>query len=150
MIIRGVQLHDRRSRLKSLLGGMVVALLGLSGTWADEPSAGAEPNDSVVQMVVDFGDGVQKHFTQLKWQEGATVFDVMQAAMRHPRGIRVKYRGKRETLLVTEIDGLQSEAAGAGSRNWIFRINGQLGQRSAGISPLKAGDTVLWRFETYR
>lgn len=149
MIIRGVQAHDRRSRLKSLVGGMVLALLGLSGTWA-ESSAAAEPNDAVVRMVVDYGDGVQKHFTQLKWEEGAAVFDVMQAAMRHPRGIRAKYRGKGETLLVTEIDGLKSEAAGAGSRNWIFRVNGQLGQRSAGISPVKAGDTVLWSFETYR
>jgi hypothetical protein len=142
--------EDRRAWLRALSCAVLFASVAMTPSWAEETTTAAQAEDSAVRLVVDYGDGVQKHFTQLQWREGMTVFDVMQAAMRHRRGVRVKYRGKGATLLVTEIDEQKSEAAGAGSRNWIYRINGQLGERSAGIAPVKAGDTVLWSFETYR
>lgn len=131
--------------------GAVLALAIFVNAWgqATEPAAGDDASRHVL-LIVDYGDGVQKHFTRLVWNERATVFSMMEGAMKHRRGIEVKYRGQGATLLVTEIDGLKGEPAGAGSRNWIYRVNGQIGQRSAGITPVKAGDTVLWSFETYR
>jgi hypothetical protein len=129
---------------------LVLAALLSGGTSATEPAEARASARQAVRLVIDYGDGVEKHFTHLAWREGATVFGIIQAATKHPRGIEVKSRGKGATLLITEIDGLAGEAAGAGSRNWIYRINGQIGVRSAGIAPVKAGDTVLWSFEAYR
>jgi plasmid replication initiation protein len=134
---------------------VAAALLGLAvsaDSWAE--GEGSAPRGTstraIVSLVVDYGDGVQKHFTQLEWRDGATVFDMMQAAMQHPRGIRVKYRGKGATLLVTQIDDQSNEAGKGADRNWIYRINGQIGERSAGICTVKRGDTVLWSFEAYQ
>ncbi len=115
----------------------------------DSPST-ATPSVEGVRLVVKYGDGVEKHFTRLPWSEGATVLDVLQAAARHPRGIRFKHRGDGATLLVTQIDDLANESGLGEGHNWIYRVNDRMGERSAGICPVQPGDTVLWSFERYR
>ena len=109
---------------------------------ADEP-----PAAKTVRMVVDYGDGVQKHFTKLAWREGMTVLDALVAAAKHPRGIKIKYRSKGATAFLTKIDDLENEGR---ARNWVYRVNNKLADRSFGVFPLKPGDTVLWKFGEYR
>ena len=41
-----------------------------------------------VKLVVDYGDGVQKQFTQLPWKEGLTVLGATELAQRHSRPIK--------------------------------------------------------------
>ena len=100
-----------------------------------------------VSVVIDYGDGVQKHFTALAWKDGITVLDAMQAARQHPRGIAIESRGSGARTMLTRIDDLANEGAG---RNWIYRVNGKLADRGIGAYNLKLGDTVLWRFEKYQ
>ncbi len=107
----------------------------------------AEEGPPTVRLVVDYGDGVEKHFTAIPWKPKMTVFDVLQAAARHRRGIRVRHRGSGETTFVLEIDGLKNE--GRSGRNWVYRVDGKLGDRSCGVYRVKAGQTVLWTFATY-
>ena len=109
---------------------------------ADEP-----PAAKTVRMVVDYGDGVQKHFTKLAWRDGMTVLDALTAAAKHPRGIKIKYRSKGATAFLTKIDELENEGR---ARNWVYRVNNKLADRGFGIFPLKPGDTVLWKFGEYR
>ena len=97
--------------------------------------------------MIDYGDGSEKHFTAIAWKEGMTVFDAMQAADQHPRGIDLAYRGKGATALLERIDDLENEGAG---RNWIFRVNGKLADRGMGVYELKSRDAILWKFEKYR
>ena len=127
---------------------LLIGVATADGVAAAEPDAAADK--PIVRLVIDYGDGVQKHFTQLRWKDGATVYSQLQDATRHPRGIRTQQRGKGATLLVTQIDDVGNEGAAGTGRNWIFRVNGEIGERSAAICPLAAGDTVLWSFETYR
>jgi hypothetical protein len=108
---------------------------------ADEP-----PSKQRVTLTIDYGDGCQKSFTQIPWASEMTVQGAMRHAERHPRAIKVMSRGSGSTALLTQIDDLKNEGNG---RNWIFRVNGKLGDRSYAVYPLKAGDTILWRFETY-
>jgi hypothetical protein len=100
-----------------------------------------------VKLVVDYDDGVQKHFTQIPWRKEMTVLHVLEAAQKHPRGIQFKYRGRDATAFLTKIDDVENEGRG---RNWIYRVNGKLGVRSFAVHRLEAGETVLWRFEKYR
>ncbi|MCO6456897.1 MAG: DUF4430 domain-containing protein [Pirellulaceae bacterium] len=115
------------------------------------PACGAaEPPDAaakVVELTIDYGDGVQKRFTQIQRRDEWTVLDLLQAAERHPRGIKLTYRGKGATALLTQIDDRKNEGSG---RNWLFYVNGKLADRSFAIVPLADGDQVLWRFEEYR
>jgi uncharacterized protein DUF4430 len=101
----------------------------------------AEPT---VRLTIDYGDGVEKTFVALAWREKLTVFDAMQAAAQHPRGIKIQHTGSGETIFVTAIDDRTNE--GQGGNNWRYEINGQRPPQSAGVAELKAGDAVLWRF----
>lgn len=126
----------------------VTLLAALSAaTWAADPAEKAPPPQTVT-VVIDYGDGMQKHFTAIAWQADMTVEAAMVQAGDHPRGIKYEVRGKGPTALLTKIDDVENE--GGGQRNWIYRINDQPGDRSFAIAKLQVGDTVLWSFETYR
>ncbi len=120
-----------------------IALLLL--VWASLSATPAHAAEQV-KLIVDYGDGVQKQFTELAWKEGLTVLAATQAAQEHPRGITIKVRSSGSTAFLTQIDDVKNEGNG---KNWIFRVNGKLSDRSCGIYKLNDGDTVLWRFQTY-
>jgi len=115
---------------------------------AQPQEAATPPKAMVVTLTVDYGDGVQKVFPEIPYQDEMTVFDVMKFAQQHPRGISCKVRGKDSTALLTQIDDLSNQ--GARAKNWVFRVNGKLGKTSFGVVSLKPGDIVLWKFERYR
>ena len=77
-----------------------------------------------------------------------TVQDALGVAAKHRRGIQFRQRGKGSTALLTQIDDLKN--GGGGKRNWIYHVNGKRADRSFAIFQLKAGDTILWRFEKYQ
>jgi hypothetical protein len=112
------------------------------------PAPVAAPGQSV-QLVIDYGDGTQKRFTALPWRDGMTVLDVMQASQRHSHGIAIAVRGSGETALLTKLDDVANEEGAAGARNWIFYVNDHMADRSLGATPVKSGDTILWKFERY-
>jgi hypothetical protein len=97
-------------------------------------------------LVIDYSDGVQKHFTHIAWKMGLTVQDALRLAQEHPRGIRCEFKGEGGTTLLTRIDDVVNQGRG---NNWLYRVNGKMGEVSCGIRKLDAGDTVLWKFEEY-
>jgi len=126
----------------------VVSWLVLAAVAATVAHSAEDPQGPPrVRMVVDYGDGVQKHFTRLRWREDMTVLDALKAASKHPRGIQFECRGRAATAFLTKIDDLENEGRGS---NWIYRVNDKLARRSIGIFTLQPGDTVLWRFGEYR
>ena len=77
-----------------------------------------------------------------------SVADALKFAAEHPRGISYKVRGRGATALLLQIDDLENQ--GGSGLNWIFRVNGKLGDRSFAVTPLQPGDRVLWKFDEYR
>ena len=136
---------ERRSLLvSSVMATLLWAGVGaLCGADDERPVA----KTKTVTLIVDYGDGVQKHFTAIAWREKMTVLDALQAAAKHPRGIKFESKGRGATVLVTKIDDLNNQATG---NNWLYRVNEKLADRSCGVFRLEAGDTVLWRYEKYR
>ena len=136
---------DRRSFCRALLGTCWL-LLGwpcLHPASAEDP----EPAQKPMRLVIDYGDGVEKHFNSIAWKDGSTVLDVLVAAQKHPRGIKFVHRGKGETAFLTRIDDRENEGRG---RNWVYRVNGELADRSFAVRAVKPGDTILWKFGEYR
>lgn len=117
---------------------VVMAMVLQAAAAAQEPAAS-------VRLSIDFGDGVQKTFSALVWQDKMTVFDALQAAEKHPRGIKVGHTGSGDTTFITSIDDTGNE--GADGRNWRYSVNDQPARYSSAIAELKAGDAVVWRFE---
>lgn len=110
-------------------------------------AAGAAGAAEKVRLVIDYGDGVQKHFNELPWRDGLTVLSATQLAEKHSHGIGVRVRSSGSTAFLLQIDDVANE--GGGGKNWVFRVNGKLGDRSCGIAKVEAGDTILWRFQKY-
>ena len=131
------------SRQRLCLGLIAVLAVAASALGADEPAAPLK----TVRLTIDYGDGVQKVFSGLPWKEEATVFAALEAAAKHPRGIKFEHRGRGATTLITSIDDLKNEGRG---RNWLYEVNDKLGETSCAIAELKPGDAVLWRFDTYK
>lgn len=134
-----------------VLASLLAVLAGSSAIGenraAAEPQKEQEGAKETVKLAIDYGDGVQKQFAELPWTKEMTVLAALEAAAKHPRGIKFVHQGKGETLLVTAIDDLKNEGRG---RNWLYEVNGKLADRSCAVMPLKAGDSVLWRFGKYQ
>lgn len=124
----------------------VIALISTGWVAADEPQAANKAAKSV-RLTIDYGDGVEKVFRELPWKDGMTVFNALEAAAKHRRGIKVMHQGSGATTLVTAIDDLKNEGRG---RNWLFEVNGKLGEKSCALVRLEAGDAALWRFAKYK
>lgn len=113
------------------------------------PVPAAEPTAQsvkAVRLVVDYGDGVEVHFKALPWREGMTVVDALEAAQKHPRGIKYVQRGRGANAMISEIGGKKNEGSG---KNWIFSVGGKTADVGAGAYELKPGDTILWEFKAY-
>jgi hypothetical protein len=129
-------LSFRVSRRHSLLAIITTLLVGAF------PLSAAD-SDATVRLTIDYGDGVQKVFAGIAWQEGQTVLAALESAAKHPRGIKFEHRGTGATAFVTSIDGQKNEGAG---RNWLYEVNGNPANKSCGAWTLEAGDQVLWKF----
>lgn len=131
----------------TVVGAAVVARTADHVT-VEPPSsiAAAKP----IRLSIDYRDGVIKTFTALTYHSGMTVFDALQAAGKHPRGVNLETRGRGETAFVVAIDDLKNQGGGAEARNWQFHVNGELGKRGSGVTELAPGDEVLWVFEVYK
>ena len=101
-----------------------------------------------VEMVIDYGDGVQVRFTALAWREKMTVLDAVTAASVHPHGVKCVWRGSGSTAFLTQIGDVKNEGGGEKSRNWLFSLNDKESEVGIGACTLQAGDVVLWRFGT--
>jgi hypothetical protein len=124
---------------------LLAAWIGLTTpALAEAQEASPAEAKQVVSLVIDYGDGAEKHFTALPWRKGMTVLDALDEARKHPRGIRYEHRGTGATVFVTQIDDLTNEGAG---RNWTYRVNDKPATRSCGIFELLANDAILWRFK---
>lgn len=141
-------------RTGACVWAMCLALL-LMGTVAGctPPQAGegdlpkvVKPTGKAVRLVIDFDDGFEKHY-RLAWKESMTVLDALEAASARQRGIVVQVRGSGEMAMVTSIDGQTNQ--GDEGRNWIYRVNGELADKSCGVYEVRPDDVIMWTFGTY-
>lgn len=131
-----------RILMLGLLSAIGVAPM-LAWADADKPKA---TESAVVRVEIDYGDGVEKHFTAIPWKAEMTVLDAMAAAKASPHGITFVSTGSGETTFISQIDDLKNEGARGGKRNWTFEVNGKLANRSAGVYGLKSADRVRWSY----
>jgi hypothetical protein len=133
----------RSARLKTAYGTIVLAIL--LGSMPVIPAAAAQKTPTV-QLVVDYGDGVELRFKALPWKEGMTVLDALNLAQAHRHGITFATRGKGNSTLVTKIGDLANEGDG---KNWLYSVNDKRGEVSAGAQKVEPRDTILWNFQVY-
>ena len=126
----------------------MLLVLAVTSYGQSEEGVKTQGRRTSIVLTIDYGDGVQKRFPSIPGKKSFTVLDAMSWADKHPRGIDFVKRGRGERTLVTQIDDLKSRDGS--EKSWIYRVNGKLGDRSCAVFPVRAGDTILWRFERYQ
>lgn len=137
--------------------GIALASTTQAGAESAAPPAAPAPAKPAaharhIKLVIDYGDGVQKHFVAIEHKAGMTVFDALLAAKAHVRGIEIEHTGSGATALVRRIDDLKNQGAGGStgeSRNWQFFVNDQYATAGAGATNIEPGDVVRWVFARY-
>lgn len=125
-----------------------ILLVGFQWTaWAQNEENAAP----AIRLVVDYSQGVEKHWTSIEWREGMTVLGAMERVrdLDEPWALRYDQTGRGPMAFIKAIDGLENEGGGEGERNWIFRVNGEVSERGCGATTLEAGDVVRWSFQAY-
>lgn len=139
----------KRQNFATIVGTLALVVLLQVNSGGEEKKAPTKTKQKpIVTLTIDYGDGMQKRFPSIPWREKMTVVDAIEWADKHPRGISFASRGNGATKLINQIDDLKN--GGGQKKNWIFRVNDKMADRSCGVFPLKQGDRVLWRFEEYK
>jgi hypothetical protein len=136
------RLHPLLNRRAAMLAAV---LLFLTAGGASCPAADSA-EDQTVRLIVDYGDGASKTVANLPWTKGTTVLDVMKAATARPHGISFGFTGSGDSAVLTKIDDVQNQGAGAGKKNWQYWVNGTYGDRSFATFELQPQANVVWRF----
>jgi hypothetical protein len=143
--------HGLTRLIPAVLALLIVAIA--AGAFAPpqiaDEKADKDAPPKTIRLVIDYGDGVEKHFTRLPWTENMTVLDAMKAADRWPHGIDFAFKGKGDTALLTRIDDLENQNNRAAKRNWLYWINKEFATRGFGVQHLEPADVVTWKFTTW-
>jgi hypothetical protein len=126
---------------------LIAAMLLIGAVFAARPAT-AQSASSTVRLVIDYGDGTIKTFTNVPWAKGNTILDAMNAAKALPHGITFSYSGSGSTALLSKIDDVASDGGGAAKKNWQYWVNTTYGDRSFAAFELQALDVVFWRYAT--
>lgn len=128
----------------------VLILTAFISICAGQNQSGVDETEeqNAIRLIFDYSDGAQKVLTRTPWKSKMTLGEAMDLAAAHKHGVKFTRRGRGSTAFVEKIDDLKNQ--GAKGPNWIFRVNGKLGDKSYAITPVKPGDTVLWKFDTYQ
>lgn len=108
------------------------------------PPATASNTAEGVHLVIDFGDGPRREFASIPWRSGITVADLL----RGNPDLTVLQKGTGAAAFLTTINGVENQ--GADGKNWLYEVNGKVGDRSFAIYELRGGDRVLWTFRPGR
>jgi hypothetical protein len=134
-----------------LLLAIVLVAVWLMRSRGFGPDAGdlkpVAPNEVVdlgqaVTVAVNFGNGIRTVFPPIAWQPDMSVHDAMRSTFRNDARFEIK--GSDEGAFLESIDGVANE--GAGGRNWVYSVNGKVGDRSFAVYELEPGSEVLWTF----
>ncbi len=148
-------MHPQSARARRFIARSAVVVLSagviLSALMLTTGSLRAEDQEPLrVKLVIDYNDGVEKHFKEIPWKKGMTVLDAMKHARKSPHGITFDYTGSGSTAFLTKIDDLKNQGGGKNSKNWILRVNKKLSTKGFGVYELNAKDVVRWRFEKFK
>ncbi len=125
----------------------ILSLVLLCGAGCDSmaPSNSVELSRDIgtVTLEVDFGSDKRSKSIDVVCSPESTVLLSLERAQ-NMKKLKVDFRGTGETAFVTSIGGMKNE--GAEGKNWIFRVNDKLGDKSAGVYPVKPGDKISWSY----
>ena len=113
----------------------------------EESTPGSSLATGTVQLEIEFNSERKNINVAVPCSVDSTVFTILQRA--HNMGdLKFDSMGLTDDMkFVTSIGGVDN--LNEQGDNWVFRVNGKLGDKSAGVYPVKPGDQIQWAFGKY-
>ena len=131
------------------IGLLTIGLITISVISGCDSGPGTKTADTpkreigTVDLAVDFGKDKKPLSIAVVCSEDSTVLSTLERA-HNMKELELEFRGSGETAFVESINGVKNE--GAGGNNWIYRVNGKTGDKSAGIYKVDPSDKISWQF----
>ena len=110
-------------------------------------TADSSPAIGNVQLEIKFNSDRDNIKIDVPCGSNSTVFTILERAGKNGE-LDFESTGRAaDKKFVTSIGGVDNLVA-AGD-NWVYRVNGKLGDKSAGLYRVEPGDEVLWVFAKY-
>ena len=96
---------------------------------------------------VDFtikGDSFSKNLNQT-FGSTKSLFEIMMDLKSQNR-LDFGYTGSKDTIFITEIDGIKNEGSRKQKRNWIFFVDGNLSEKGVSQVLIEKDTQILWCF----
>ena len=134
-----------RHSLRSIAAPIVLlSIICLSGCDSSaELPAEMQRDTGTVQLKVDFGEDKRAKMIDVVCSPESTVLLTLERAQ-NMKKLKVEFTGSGETAFIKSIDGVENE--GAGGKSWTYKVNGKLGDKSAGIYKVGPADEIQWTF----
>ncbi|MNB88266.1 hypothetical protein D3C75_352750 [compost metagenome] len=109
---------------------------------AAQPAAAADT--AVISITGDDGHGVILAPAAFEIKQGESVLDLLKRITRQQK-IQMEFQGAKGFAYVEGIDNLYELDYGAES-GWMYRVNGEFPDKSAGSYTVQPGDTIEWLY----
>lgn len=103
-----------------------------------------EKHDIIKISIIDIDGNNILQQTEVEFKEGQTVYDVL-AAVTKANNIELKTRGSGAFTYIERIGSISEFDQGPLS-GWIYLVNGEKPNKSAGAYKLKPKDEIIWKF----
>ncbi|QEG20864.1 DUF4430 domain-containing protein [Mariniblastus fucicola] len=120
----------------------LVALTICAGCDSTQSSAKLDRDVGTVALEIDFGGEKRSKSIDVVCSPDSTVLSTLQRA-ENTGELKIEFSGSGETAFVNSIDGVKNDGDGS---NWTYRVNDDLGDKSAGVFPVGPGDRISWTF----
>ena len=100
-----------------------------------------------VQLEIKFNSDRENIKIEVPCTSDSTVFTILERARKNGELDFESTGREADKKFVTSIGGVDNLVS-AGD-NWVYRVNGKLGDKSSGLYPVEPGDEVLWVFGKY-
>ncbi|MBY0012548.1 DUF4430 domain-containing protein, partial [Paenibacillus typhae] len=115
---------------------------------AAKPTAAAQPaavaDTAVISITGDAEHGVILAPAAFEIKEGESALDLLKRITRQHK-IQMEFQGAKGFAYVEGIDNLYELDHGAES-GWMYRVNGEFPDKSAGSYTVQPGDTIEWLY----
>jgi hypothetical protein len=109
------------------------------------PTKAPQPANIVtISIIADEETGTVLEPAAVELKKDDTVLDVLKRITRKNK-IQMEYKGLKATAYIEGIDNIYEFDHGAKS-GWMYRVNGEFPNKSAGAYALKEGDVIEWLY----
>ena len=132
-----------RFKSAALISVFAISLSMIGCDSSKELPAELQRDIGTVTLEVEYGSEKRMKSIPVVCSPDSTVLLSLERAQ-NLKKLKFESRGSGETAFISEIDGVKNE--GASGKNWIYRVNDKLGDKSAGVFEVNPGDTISWSF----